>query len=254
MSQVMKPGASGTAGAGASAHRGEGEGSARAGEFEAVLDHKGRDPHAAEAKALPGAGSRTAARHGEPPPERSGEVVGWRGLPGDLALPATPRFEAGGPAAADSARTAEAMARVERIAELVLRGVELRLGPDGAAAARLELDLGGLGQLRVALDRSAEGVLAVRFEDAGPQAARLLIEHGGELVARLEARGLALGEVALVGRDGPVVRLGPAPEAQSAELARPRSGERAASQRDHDRDGREDERPRRPPALPEEDD
>jgi hypothetical protein len=111
------------------------------------------------------------------------------------------------------------VARIERIADQILRAVEVRLGPGRTAEVRLELDLGGLGQLRVSLGRDAEGTVAVRFDGAGPEATRLLADQGQELVGRLEARGLVLREVVLAGADGSLVRLGSPSEPVSTDLA-----------------------------------
>ena len=255
MSQVAKPGATGAA-PDASVRREAGGAKAKDGEFEKVLEGKAREAGGhAEA-----GGAATAGSAHEPSARRPGaavlpEDVGqWRGLPGDLALPARRELAASGQA--DGARAADAVARIERIAEQLLRAVEVKLGPDGAASARLELDLGGLGSLRVALDRSASGTLAIRFEGASAEAARLLVDHGGQLVERLEARGLALSEVALVSREGPVVRLAPALEAPLADATTRRlAAEAATAERQSDRRGPEDERRgRQPPRLPEEED
>jgi len=239
MTQVAKPGAaSGPPAEGV--RREASERPAKGGEFETVLKEKGHAARPAR-DGLAGDGA-----------ERSrGEAADWRALPGDVAVPTGLRFDPGALAASSGARAAEAVARIERIAEQIVRAAEVRLGPGGTAAARLELDLGGLGQLRVALDRNAEGAIAVRFDGAGPEAARLLVDHGAELVARLEARGLALREVALTNAEGLVVRLGPSPDAAAADLASRAVLDLAAS-READR-GRQDDERRRQPAQPQAD-
>jgi hypothetical protein len=160
-------------------------------------------------------------------------------LPGDVAVPARPGAV---PSVADASRAADAAARIERIAEQIVRAVEVRLGPGGTGEVRLELDLGGLGPLRVALHRDAEGTLAVRFDAARPEASRLLVDQGRDLVARLEARGLALREVVTTGADGSLVRLGspsgPAPDEVASRLAGDATRAREQAWRQPDDQGR----------------
>jgi hypothetical protein len=258
MSHVAKPG-SAAAAPGGGVRSDAGERPAKGGEFEAVLKDKGQDvraprdgPHAAAELPSEAPRGRTQEAIGE---RGRGEADQWRALPGDLALPTHARFDPGGLAATDGARAAEAVARIERIAEQIVRALEVRLGPGGVAGARLELDLGRLGQLRVALDRSAEGALSVRFEGARPEAARLLVDHGAELVAKLEARGLTLREVVLASPEGPVVRLGPVPDAPAADASRRSAAEPGSSRQEADRGGPDDEQRRRPAeTFPEEED
>jgi hypothetical protein len=237
MSNVAKPGSPVGPPPGAGP-RDAGEPPRRAGDFEAVLHDKGRSARGASAgsEERPAEGGR-------------GEAGEWRALPGDVAIPARPA--PGAAAALESSRAAEAVARIERIAEQILRAAEVRLGPGGTAEARLELDLGGLGQLRVALHRDARGAIAIRFDGAGPEASRLLIDRGDDLVARLEARGLALREVVLTGADGSLVRLGSPAEPAPSDLA-PRlpsdaesAREEASRRQPHDerRRGRRDATP-----------
>jgi hypothetical protein len=230
MSNVAKPGAAAGPPPGAG-RRDVDERPPKGGDFEAVLREKGES--ARPERLEPGHQEPRRATTGpeEAPGDRGkGEAGAWRALPGDVAVPARPA--PGTPALVESSRAADAVARVERIAEQIVRAVEVRLGPGGTAEARLELDLGGLGQLRVALHRDAEGTLAVRFDAAGPEASRLLVEQGQDLVARLEARGLALREVSLAGADGSLVRLGDRPrhEASGRQPEDERRGGRRAAE------------------------
>ncbi len=232
MSNVAKPGSAAGPPPGVG-RRDVGERPPKDGDFEAVLRDKGQSARAgrgepaaegrrAEGPPAAGAEGRSTRRSptgsDAPPAERGRDEAGeWRALPGDVAVPT--RIDPGASAVVESSRAADAVARVERIAEQIVRTVEVRLGPGGTAEVRLELDLGGLGPLRVALGRDAEGMVAVRFDGAGPEAARLLVDHGSELVAKLEARGLALREVVLTGADGSLVRLGSPAEPTPADLA-----------------------------------
>ena len=257
MSNVAKPGAAAGTPAGAD-RRDAGERPPKAGDFEAVLQDKGQgaragrgDP-ATEGVHTAGAEGRstrgTPAGSDEPPAERGrGEADGWRALPGDVAVPT--RLAPGAPPLVEGSRTADAVARVERIAEQIVRAAELRLGPGGTAEVRLELDLGGLGQLRVALHRDAEGTVAIRFDGAGPEASRLLVDQGDDLVARLEARGLALREVVLAGPDGSPVRLGSPAEPTPADLASrsPGDAEKGRDEASHRQPEDERRRGRREP-------
>jgi hypothetical protein len=239
-----------------------GEHAPKAGTFEKVLQDKGHGERAegregtAERRASGtverssrGSASGTAAAPAE---TERGDSRDWRALPGDVALPS--RAPAGPVPVVEGSRAAEAVARVERIADEIVRAVEVRLGPAGAAEVRLELDLGGLGPVRVGLHRDAAGALAVRFDGAGPEASRLLAGRGQELVDRLEARGLALREVAMTGADGSVVRIGTPSDAATAELAArlaedaARSRQRASSRQAEDRERRR----RAPDRVPEE--
>lgn len=251
MSNVAKPGAAAGPPPG-SGRRDLGERAPKAGDFDEVLHDKGQgsragrgEPSAEGPRAAEGRGARgPLAASDEPPAERGrGEASGWRALPGDVAVPA--RVDPGASAAVESSRAADAVARIERIAELIVRAAEVRLGPGGTAEARLELDLGGLGQLRVALGRDAEGQIAIRFDGAEPEAARLIVDRGQELVARLEARGLALREVVLTGADGSLVRLGSPAEPTPAELASRLPSEASRARDQGSNQEPEDERRRR---------
>ena len=258
-----------------------GEHAPKAGEFEAVLRNKdhgagradspardgraegrtpdgrtadgraseGRPGERASADAADGRQARGPRDGAEAPPAEPerGDAAGWRALPGDVAVPTRP---GAAPPVADASRAADAVARVERIAEQIVRAIEVRLGPGGSAEVRLELDLGGLGGLRVALHRDAAGTLAVRFDAASPEASRLLVDRGGDLVARLEARGLALREVVLTGADGSLVRLsspsGPAADEVASRLAGDATRAREQAWRqpdDQERRGRRAPRP-----------
>ena len=213
MSNVAKPGAAVGPSPGAG-RRDVDERPPKAGDFEAVLHDKGETARAGRAEPTP-EGAHVGSE--QPPAERGrGEAGEWRALPGDVAVPT--RSDPGASVSVEGSRAAEALARVERIVELIVRAAEVRLGPGGTAEARLELDLGGLGRLHVALHRDAEGTVAIRFDSAGPEASRLLVEQGQDLVARLEARGLTLGEVSLAGADGSLVRLGSPAEPAPADL------------------------------------
>jgi len=222
-----------------------GESAPKAGAFDAVLRESGHAPRTG-ASGTP-TGNRSASRLEE---RREGaDARDWRALPGDVAVPG--RASVGSAPALEGSRAADAVATIDRIAEQIVRAVEVRLGHGGAAEVRLELDLGGLGLLRVALHRDAAGELALRFDAAGPEASRLLVDRGGTLVARLEARGLALREVVMTSADGSLVRIGAPAEPASAEIASrlaadaARSRERALSRQteEHGRRRRRSARP-----------
>ena len=230
-----------------------GERAPKAGEFEAVLRDKGHAERAGggdggkEGRPVSGVEERTTRGSGcgspDAPAERErGEAREWRALPGDVAVPR--HAEPGSTPVVESSRAADAVARVERIAEQIVRAVEVRLGHGGSAEVRLELDLGGLGQLRVAVGRDAGGRVAVRFDGAGPEATRLLADRGQELVGRLEARGIVLREVAMTGADGSLVRIGSPSEPAPAELAS-RLPDDAARSREQGSSPRPDDRERR---------
>jgi hypothetical protein len=212
MSNVGKAGAA-TAPSPGAVRPEAGERAAKPGAFEAVLRDRGHAPGAGGSDGA--TGSRSASRLEER--GEGGDAREWRALPGDVAVPAL--APTGSAAAVEGSRAADAVAMIERIAEQIVRAVEVRLGHGGSAEVRLELDLGGLGQLRVALHRDAAGTLAVRFDAAGTEASRLLVDQGGDLVARLEARGLALREVVMTGAHGSLVRIGTPAEAASPEIA-----------------------------------
>jgi flagellar hook-length control protein FliK len=106
--------------------------------------------------------------------------------------PAHSRWAPAPPAVADSTPAVDATARIERIAEQILQAAEVRLHADGAVEARLQLDLGRLGRMHVALERTPEGQIRVALEPTTAEARDLLQAHGKELANRLEARGLRL--------------------------------------------------------------
>jgi hypothetical protein len=235
-----------------------GERAPRAGTFDKVLQDKGGErPEGREratGRPLSALEERAARGSGSGSPEAAadrdkGDPRDWRALPGDVAVPS--RAPTGSAPAVEGSRAADAVARIERIAEQIVRAVEVRLGPAGTAEVRLQLDLGGLGQVRVDLVRDAEGKIAVRFEAAGAELGRLLAERGQELAGRLEARGIALREVAMTSADGSLVRIGSPADPVTAELAArlaedaARSREQAASRQadDRERRGRRGSRP-----------
>jgi hypothetical protein len=175
---------------------------------------------------------------------------------GDPRTPAAARSAS--PAAAEAPSGAEAAARIEEIARRIVESVELRLGPRGAAELRLELSLGALGHLRVAVSRGEDGRLRLGFESASEKASELVRTRVDELKTALDARGVVLQEVSVKGPEGPTFRLEPgepaaaAPASESTPVAAPRSGDEAAwRQEGEDREGRR--RPDRPEAEDEED-
>ena len=213
-----------------------GERAPKAGTVDRVLQDKGgertsgREAGSEQGRSPAREGAARGSAPGSAAAERdTSEPRDWRALPGDVAVPS--RAPAGPLAGAESSRAAEAVARVERIAEQIVRAVEVRLGPAGTAEVRLELNLGDLGQVRVVLARDAEGKVAVRFDGAGAEAGRLLADRGQELAGRLEARGIALREVAMTDANGTLVRVGSPSEPATAELVS-RLAEDAARRRE----------------------
>lgn len=248
---TTQPAAAGGERAGAEAKRGE---------FDRVLDSKkdARSEDRSEGTAGKGEGSREAAAGGllgRERRERRDEGGGGsrqgqdsspepplRALPGDVAMATPIRWEPAPAATASSVRSAEMVARLEQIALQIVQAAEVRLGPNGAAEARLELNLGNLGGVSVSLARGEDGTLRIAFENASAEAATALSTHASELLGRLEGRGLAVQEITVRGADQADFRLAPADA----------GGEEARRQR-----GFEDERQRRqrPDAqLPDEDD
>ena len=257
MTNVSKP-VSGATSPSVPAEAGERRG--KAGEFEGILAEKTRRP----AEARPGARERAAEaagrEHSTPRDARPGArdaqegaegrtssaaetrrdaALEARALPGDVVMPPAVRWEAPVEATA-RADVSETIAQIERLAEQIVRAAEVRLGPGGAAEARLELSLGELGSLKVALERDAEGGLAVRFEEAGAEAAGLLRAQASELAERLEARGVHLREISVEGNDETTFRFQP-PREEAAEREGQPSREGDDQRRQHSR--REPEAP-----------
>jgi hypothetical protein len=148
------------------------------------------------ATAAPGSESQripareAAAQHALREAEADGTARdGAHGPSGDLTRPVHARWA---PSAADAAGATDAAARVERIADQILLAAEVRLRGDGAVEARLQLDLGRLGRMNVALERTAEGQIRVALEPTSAEGRDLLQARGQELAHRLEARGLKL--------------------------------------------------------------
>jgi flagellar hook-length control protein FliK len=203
--------------------------SAKGGEFDAVLDEKDVKGSARKKGARLGpvgtegrrstdgqgrtedraSRGRTGAPETGRPEPRAREAAAEQALrDADLMARGAPREGAGAPAGtfarpgsaggamgADAAGATDAAARVERIAEQILLAAEVRLHGDGAVEARLQLDLGRLGRLHVALERTAEGQIRVALEPMSAEARDLLQARGQDLAHRLEARGLKLQEL-----------------------------------------------------------
>jgi hypothetical protein len=157
-------------------------------------------------------------------------------------------------AALSSGSPAERAARVEQIAEQIVRAAEVRLHANGAVEARLQLDLGRLGRLDVALERTTEGRIRVTLEPTTADARRLLQSEGGGLARRLENRGLQLQELTVRTSEATLLRVEGSREGRETADARPTapSAERPATPRleGHDtppprRDDSEGDRERR---------
>lgn len=230
----------------------------RAGEFDRVLERRrpAAEPGRAGREREPGAerSTRTAdAVRGREERRGKGEGSGgegqheggrerseWRALPGDIAVPLglpPVRVEA----AAGGVRASEMAALVERIAGGIVHAVEVQLGTDGVAQARLVLDLASLGQAGVQVQRGADGAVAVRFDGVTAELGQRLQDGLSDLVARLEARGLEVREIVIRDTEGATVRVEPGREATAEEEAR--------------RQAEEDSRRRHqaPPSPPDED-
>jgi hypothetical protein len=159
-----------------------------------------------------------------------------RALPGDVAMATPIRWE---PAPAAPVRSAEMAARIEQIAQQIVQAAEVRLGPTGGAEARLELNLGALGNVHVSVARGEDGGLKIAFENASLQAGEALTTNATELLERLEGRGLNVQEITVKGTDQADFRLAPTRHAEGGSPADAQTRER------HREQGSEDERQRR---------
>lgn len=230
-SETARPGGAGGEKAGAEPKRGE---------FDRLLDAK---------KDAPGEGRPEAHPAHERREHRDGESGGsgqdsspdqrFHALPGDVAMATPVRWEPM-PAATSSVRSAEMVARLEQIAGQIVQAAEVRMGANGTAEAHLDLNLGNLGNVHLALTRGEDGGLRVAFANAGAAAAESLATHAPDLLGRLEARGLAVQEITVQGTDQPDFRLAPAAQSQGGSPA-DAGGDDPRRQR-----GFEDERQRRP--------
>jgi hypothetical protein len=161
-----------------------------------------------------------------------------RALPGDVAMATPIRWEPA-PAAAAPARSAEMAARIEQIAQQIVQTAEVRLGPSGGAEARLELNLGALGNVHVSVVRGEDGALRIAFENASTQAGEALTTHATELLERLETRGLPVQEITVQGADQADFRLAPTRHAEGG------SGADAEAREGRRQQGFEDQRQKR---------
>jgi hypothetical protein len=140
-------------------------------------------------------------------------------------------------AAPEVARGAEAAARIEEIASRIVAALEVATGPGGTAEVRLELSLGSLGHLRVAVAKGEDGQVRLGIESSSESAALLVRSRIGDLQSALETRGISLQETTVRGPEGPAFRYGVAAANQPAAP----SGEDSASRqgaRDQDQDDR----------------
>lgn len=187
---------------------GEAEGATpREGEFDRVLKEKagGRahslrpDLENSRSGTERGPGSRR---------QRPDEAPALRALPGDVAI-AYPIRAAGTAQAPEPTPAADRVAEIQRITDQIVQAVEVRLGRDGVAEARLELNLGSLGRMGVALERTAEGQIRIGFEAATAEASDLLRGRVSDLATELQARGVSLQEITVQSPDQPVFRFEP---------------------------------------------
>jgi hypothetical protein len=223
----------------------------------------------AEGQGLPAreAAARHALRNAEPEATAPARTAGdGDDRTADLTRPAhagwtPPATDAAGPTpaagAGEAAGASDVAARVERIAEQILQAAEVRLHADGAVEARLQLDLGRLGRLHVALERTAEGRIRVALEPTTAEARDLCRAHGRELADRLEARGLNVQELTVESAGETVLRIERARESTDAAAARPTTtapetatadrtaGQEPPPQREHSGEDREGGRHRR---------
>ena len=266
--------------------------SQKGGEFEAVLEEKA-DTRAGKKRVAQrrGAGAGTGIRPGSGQDRsdrgRGGDGVGSErtrtparnaaaqhalkeaegsGGPGEdagrggLAGPAQARLGQTEAATADAASATDATARLERIAQQIVQAAEVRLHGDGTVEARLQLDLGRLGRMHVALERSADGQIRVTLEPTSAEARNLLEKHGQELANRLEARGVNLQELTVQSSGETLLRFQGAREGTETTAARTsaqgsettladhaaepeRPPQREHSQEEHERRGRRDPGP-----------
>ena len=73
--------------------------------------------------------------------------------------------------AAFASETSNAAERVSEITRRIVEAIELRLGPQGTAAVRMELSLGALGRLRVEIARGEDGKIRLGFESSSERGA-----------------------------------------------------------------------------------
>lgn len=202
---------------------GEGEGPRpRQGEFERVLGEKSGPPAGPARPRSPKSGSDAEGGAGSWREQAAEEALRGRALPGDVAVAHPKGSSVAEAQTPPTVSAADRIAEIERIAEQIVQAAQVRLGPQGAAEARLELNMGRLGPMSVALERTAEGQIRIGFEAATAEASNLLQSRVGELAKQLEARGVALQEITIQSADQPLFRLEPATAAQSGLLS-PRS-------------------------------
>lgn len=166
---------------------------------------------------------------------REGDAAGLL-FAGDFRHP-RPEEAAASAAAPEVGGGAEAAARIEEIASRIVAALEVATGPRGAAEVRLELSLGAIGHLRVAVTKGEDGQVRLGIESPSERAALLVRSRIGDLQSALETRGISLQETTVRGPEGPAFRYGVA----AANPPAGPSGEDAASRqgaRDQDQDDR----------------
>ncbi len=163
--------------------------------------HEGRG-QGGEAGGSEGRPGRGEAPNPDAPPPRP--------VPGDVVIPRVPPMvtpEVQAPPA--GCLSPEAAALIQRIVDRIVDAVQVRMYAGGAAEVHMELHMGRLGPMTVELHRTPEGQLRIDFQATTVEAQQLLTDHVSELAGRLEARGLALQEVAVRMPDRPEFRWEP---------------------------------------------
>lgn len=133
-----------------------------------------------------------------------------RHMPGDVVIPqvpptVTPEVQA----PLTRGLSPEAAALIQRIVDRIVDAVQVRIYAGGATEVHMELNMGRLGPMTVEVHRTPEGQLRIDFQATTVEAQQLLTDHVSELTGRLEARGLALQEVAVRMPDQPEFRWEP---------------------------------------------
>lgn len=138
-------------------------------------------------------------------------------IPGSVVIKPSPR-QTGDVQASVPAGSAAPMQAIQQIAQKIVQAIQTKIRPD-QMDLKMNLDMGKLGQLQVQLTRGADGKMQIQLQAESLSTQEFLANHAGELLQRLEAKGLDVQNLRIQTADGQGIDLRPGQEMPQAPTA-----------------------------------